>query len=163
MPPQNPSISSALRQNIQKINIFKELSDDEIDILVKHAKLRSLDEGELLFRQGDKGDFFAVIVDGRVEIARHTEKDTPVAIASLANGATLGEMSLLSKETRSASAIATEPSIIFILSKQSFDELIETSPRCGVKVLQKIAIILCENVRRTSALFADSIEPYLLS
>ena len=158
---QHKSISSILRHNIQQLDLFTNLSGDEVDILVKHAKIRSLDENEALFRQGDNGDFLAIVIEGRIEITKHTENDTPVAIASLTHGATLGEMALIDHETRSASAIATEPSTVFVLSRQSFDKLIEQSPRCGVKLIRKIATILCSNIRRTSSLFADSIEPHL--
>lgn len=158
---QYNTIASVLRNNIRQLDLFTNLSDDDIDILVKHAKIRSLDEDEALFHEGDNGDFFAIVIEGRVEITKHTEKETPVAIASLTHGATLGEMALIDHETRSASAIATEPSTVFVLSRQSFDKLIEQSPRCGVKLIQKIATILCSNIRRTSNLFADSIEPSL--
>ena len=161
MTTQHNTISSILRHNIRQLDLFTNLSDDEIDILVKHAKIRSFDEDEPLFHQGDNGDFFAIIIEGRVEITKHTENDTPVAIASLTHGATLGEMALIDHETRSASAIAIEPSTVFVLSRQSFDKLIEQSPRCGVKLIQKIATILCSNIRRTSNLLADSIEPSL--
>lgn len=161
MTAKNNTISSILRRNIQQLDLFTNLSGDEIGILVKHAKIRSLDEDEALFHQGDNGDFLAIVIEGRIEITKHTENDTPVAIASLTHGATLGEMALIDHETRSASAIAIEPSTVFVLSKQSFDKLIEQSPRCGVKLIQKIATILCSNIRRTSNLFADSIEPSL--
>lgn len=163
MTAQQSSISSTIRQNIRKLELFTDLSDDEIGILVKHAKIRSLDGDETLFKQGDNGDFFAVVIAGRIEITKLTEKDTPVAIASLTHGATLGEMALIDHETRSASAIATEPSTVFVLSRESFDTLIDQSPRCGVKLIRKIATILSRNIRETSNLFAESVEPGLRS
>ncbi len=161
MTAQPNSISTILRRNIQQLDLFTSFSADEIDILVKYAKIRSLDEGEFLFHQGDHGDFLAIVIEGRIEITKHTQNDTPVAIVSLTHGATLGEMALIDHETRSASAIAGEPSTVFVLSKQSFDRIVEQEPRCGVKLIQKIAKILCANIRRTSDLFADSIEPSL--
>jgi len=153
------SISSTLRHNIRQLELFTDLSDDEIDVLVKHAKIRSLDINEALFHEGDAGDFFAVVIDGCIDITKHTEKETPVAIASLTYGATLGEMAIIDQETRSASAIAATPSTVFVLSRHSFDTLVEQSPRCGVKLIRKIASILCKNIRRTSRLFTHSIEP----
>lgn len=163
MTTQHNTISSILRQNIQQLELFTDLSDDEINILVRHAKIRSLVEDEALFHEGDNGDFFVIVIEGRIEITKHTENGTPVSIASLAKGATLGEMALIDHETRSASAAATEPSTVFVLSRQSFDSLIEQYPRCGVKLIRKIATILCYNIRQTSNLFADSIEPSLLA
>lgn len=163
MSAQHGTVSSAIRQNVRQLSLFSSLSDDEIDILVKHSKIRSLVEDELLFRQGDEGDFFAVIIDGRLEITKHTQKETPVALASLSRGDTLGEMALIDDDTRSASAVAVEPSSVLILSRKSFNLLVDQYPRCGTKLLRKIAIILCNHIRETSKLFAESIEPTLLS
>jgi len=152
------TISAILRQNIRQLELFTSLSDDEIDILVKHAKIHSLVEDEVLFNEGDDGDFFAIVIEGRIEIKKLSDNDQPITIATLTSGATLGEMSLIDHETRSASAIAAEPSTVFILSRQSFDSLVDQSPRCGVTLIRKIATILCATIRRTSNLFADSIE-----
>jgi len=160
---QPGAISSAIRQNVRQLELFSSLSDEEIDILVKHSKIRSLDEDEALFHQGDDGDFFAIVMEGRIEIAKHTKKDTPVALASLSRGDTLGEMALIDQETRSASAIATEPSSVLVLSRKSFDLLVNQYPRCGTKLLRKIASILCSHIRETSKLFAETIEPNLLT
>ncbi len=163
MATQPGRISSTIRQNVRQLKLFSSLSDDEIDILVRHSKIRSLDEDEVLFHQGDDGDFFAIIIDGRIEITKHTEKETPVALASLTSGDTLGEMALIDQETRSASAIAIEPSSVFVLSRKSFNLLVDQYPRCGTKLLRKIAIILCNHIRETSRLLAETIEPSLLT
>lgn len=162
MTTQPGTISTTIRQNVRQIELFSSLSDDEIDILVKHSKIRSLVEDEVLFHQGDDGDFFVIIIDGCIEITKHTENETPVALASLTRGDTLGEMALIDQETRSASAIATEPSSVFLLSRKSFDMLIDQYPRCGTKLLRKLATILCKHIRNTSILLAETIEPSLL-
>jgi len=160
---QSGSISSAIRQNVRQIDLFNGLLDDEIDILIKHSKIRALGEDETLFVQGDDSDFFVVIIDGRIEITKYSDKETPVSLASLTKGDTLGEMALFTQETRSASATATVPSIVLILSRASFDLLVYQNPRCGTKLLRKLAIILCSHLRKTSKMFAETIEPHLLT
>lgn len=159
MTTQENSIASTLRNNIRQLELFTNLLDEEINVLVKHAKIHSLDQGEMLFQEGDDGDFFAIVIDGQIDITKQTENEHPIAIASLTNGATIGEMALIDHETRSASAVAAKPSTIFVLSRQSFDTLIDQSPRCGVKLIRKIATNLCSTIRHTSNLFADSIAP----
>lgn len=158
MATQKSSISATIRQNIRQLSLLSSLEDDELDILIKHAKIHSLVEGEALFNEGDDGDFFAIIVDGMIEIQKRGEGTTPITIATLTNGATLGEMSLIDRDTRSASAIAAAPTTVFALSRQSFDTLVFQSPRCGVKLIRKIATILCGIIRKTSDQFADSLE-----
>lgn len=163
MTEQRSSISQAIRQNIQQLELFTDLSSEEIDSVVKHSKIKSLDEDEVLFDQGDAGDFLAIIIEGRIEITKVTDKDTPVALASLSKGATLGEMALVTQEPRSASAIASEPSTVFVLTRLSFDTLVTQSPQCGIKLIRKIAQILSNHIRQTTNVFAESIEPSLLS
>lgn len=158
MTTKHGSVALTFRQNMRKLELFTTLSDDEIDILVKHARIRSLDKDQVLFHEGDNGDFFAIVIEGSIDIKKHTEHRTPVTITTLRRGATLGEMALIDHETRSASAIAAEPSTFFVLSKQGFETLIEQSPQCGIKVMRKIATILCKTIRRNSAIFATSIE-----
>lgn len=162
MSTQPSTISSAIRQNVRQLELFSDLFDEEITILLRHSKIHSLVEGEALFNQGDNGDFFAVIIDGRIEITKHTAKDTPVALASLTSGDTLGEMALIDQDTRSASAVAIEPSSVFVLSRTSFDMLVDQYPHCGTKLLRKLAKILCSHIRETSKLLAETIEPSLL-
>lgn len=157
------SISSTIRQKVRQIDLFSGLFDDEIDILIKHSKIRSLVEDEPLFLQGDESDFFVVIIEGRIEITKFTEKATPVSLASLTRGDTLGEMALFDQEKRSATATAMAPSIVLVLSRASFDLLIDQHPRCGTKLLRKLAIILCGHLRKTSKMFAETIEPNLLT
>jgi len=155
---QHGRISSAVRQNIRQIALFSDLSDDEMDILVGHFKIRTLDEDEVLFNQGDRGDFFAIILEGRLEITKITKQDTPIALASLAKGETLGAMALIDQEARSATAVAVEPSTVFIIPKETFDTVVENYPRFGVKLLRKIAKTLCEKIRETSTMFAEYAE-----
>ena len=152
------TVSSTIRQNIRQLELFTSLSDDEIDILLKHAKIHSLVEEEILFNEGDDGDFFAIVIEGLIEIRKQGDTEQPITIATLSSGATLGEMSLIDYETRSASAIAAQPSTLFILSRQSFDTLVDQSPRCGVTLIRKIATILCATLRRTSTMFTDSLD-----
>ncbi len=148
MSTQQNSISSAIRQNIRSLNLFSTLLDDDIDILARYGRVRSLDKGEALFREGDTGDFFAIILEGTMDICKEVEGDSPVLLNTLGKGSTLGEMAIIDNETRSASAFACEPVTVFTLSRDGFDELVEISPRCGVKIIRKIASLLCENIRR---------------
>jgi len=155
---QHGRISSTVRKNIRQIALFNDLSEDEMDILVGHFKIRTLDENEVLFNQGDRGDFLAIILDGRLEITKITKQETPIALASLAKGDTLGAMALIDQEARSATAVAVEPSTVFIIPKETFDTVVENYPRFGVKLLRKIAKTLCDKIRETSTMFAEYAE-----
>jgi len=82
---------------------------------------RVLKEGEWLFREGDPGDTAFVIENGLLEICREEGGKTE-RIAQLGPGDVIGEMSLIDKLPRSASAFARLPTRLRVLTRQHFDE-----------------------------------------
>lgn len=86
----------------------------------KHQRL--LAEGECLFREGDPGDTAFVIENGLLEICREKEGGERERIAQLGPGELLGEMSLIDKLPRSASAFARQPTRVRVLTRENLDE-----------------------------------------
>ncbi len=85
------------------------------------AKLH-FEKDEIIFHEGDIGDFLYIIVSGRVSVQTtkdgHTEE-----IATLGSGEYFGEMALLNKNTRSATIVCLEPVDVLALKKSDFGEL----------------------------------------
>ncbi len=71
---------------------------------------RSLQQGEILFRQGDPGDLVYVIESGCVELSRDRTDGTGEILATYGPGTYFGELAPLYGLRRSAGARATETS-----------------------------------------------------
>jgi EAL domain-containing protein (putative c-di-GMP-specific phosphodiesterase class I) len=82
---------------------------------------RVLQEGEWLFREGDTGDTAFVIENGLLEVCRE-EDGKRERVAQLGPGDMIGEMSLIDKLPRSASAFARLPTRLRVLTRQHLDE-----------------------------------------
>ena len=82
---------------------------------------RILAEGEWLFREGDQGDTAFVIENGLLEVCREHDGKRE-RIAQLGPGDMIGEMSLIDKLPRSASAFARMPTRLRVLTRQHLDE-----------------------------------------
>ena len=76
---------------------------------------RVLKEGEWLFKEGDAGDTAFVIENGLLEICREENGKTE-HIAQLGPGELIGEMTLIDKLPRSASAFARQPTRLRVLT-----------------------------------------------
>lgn len=63
--------------------------------------------GEVLFSQGDVGDYVFIIINGSVDVCKETNGNKEI-VARLATGDILGEMAVLTDEPRCASCIAAE-------------------------------------------------------
>jgi CRP/FNR family transcriptional regulator, cyclic AMP receptor protein len=86
------------------IPLFSQLSDEEAKRLAAFATETSIAEGQILMKQGDYSTELIAIEEGSADVLRDGRK-----IASLKEGALIGEMGLLEREPRNADVIATSP------------------------------------------------------
>ncbi len=93
-----------------------------------------IDEGEVIFREGDYGEEMFFIIKGKVKV--YLEKDgQEIVLNDLKEGEFFGEMSLLEGLKRSANVKATEKTTLQVIDKKAFRGLLDESP-------QRIRIIL---------------------
>jgi CRP-like cAMP-binding protein len=81
--------------------------------------------GDVVIRQGDEGDFFYAIVDGRCTVARETPLNKEgVKLAELGRGDTFGEESLISGARRNATITMQTDGVLMRLAKDDFNTLL---------------------------------------
>jgi len=84
--------------------------------------------GQVIFREGDPGDFTIRIKSGRVEISK-TDQGTGKVLAELGPGEILGELSIFSNSPRIATATALEDTVVYVMrSKEVNAEMDKLSP-----------------------------------
>ena len=82
------------------IPLFSSLSNKERMELARHVDELPIKNGTVLTKQGDAGDAFYLIVEGRADVIRNGTK-----VAKLGPGDVVGEMALLDGESRSATVM----------------------------------------------------------
>ncbi len=79
--------------------------------------------GDFIFRQGDVGDLFYVIVSGEVEMLKEVPNGQTSQLARLGKGEYFGESALLTGRRRHASARAITPVDLMCLGRDEFNNL----------------------------------------
>ena len=125
--------------------LFQGFPGNELAGIASVAGVAHLDRGQIVFHQGDPGDAFYMVVQGAVRITRDGHE---VAVLGPREG--FGEMAILDQETRSASAIAAEPTTLLRIDRDSFDQLIEQNP----SLARGIYRVLNQRLRNTLAQLA---------
>lgn len=92
-------------------------------VLSKRKRYRS---GEVIFREGSFGQCAYIIESGQVEI-RLEGSDGDVCLNTLGIGEIFGEMAVIDGSPRSASAIASEPCDLVIVSREAISERIDSA------------------------------------
>jgi len=99
---------------------------------------RTVDAGEFVFRQGDKGIDLYVIQSGAVEISRG-EGDERVVMATLRQGAFFGEMSVLESMPRDADAIAVTRTDLLVITQGGLLIRLRRDPTFAVEMLHQLS------------------------
>ena len=81
---------------------------------------------EYLFKQGDRANYAFIIESGIVEVSHH-QGDRKLVLSNLGEGDVLGEMSIIDKTPRTATAQAIEPTRVLAIPLDFLNKKIEDS------------------------------------
>lgn len=112
---------------LARVPLFAGLSDEALAALRDQLRTRTFEIGETIFREGDRGDTLFVILRGLAMVQVGQGADAEV-VARLRRGDVLGEMSLLTGEPRSATAVAAFPTITLELDRAVYTALLARHP-----------------------------------
>ena len=115
-----------------------DFSWQEILQLASYMVLADFPRGAWLCREGRYDRFLYIIVSGSAEVIKESAVHESAVIATLLEGQTLGEMSLIDGEPRSASVRARTDCQVLALSSNAFNHLLDERPRLGNGLLLKI-------------------------
>ena len=143
---------------LRGVSFFDGFNMDELTIISKYINIFTVKKGEILFREGEKGDYICFVLDGCLDVIKKSENNSNVEITSVSKGRLIGEMSIVDHIPRSATIKARSKSKLASLSLEGFELILNDHPKIGVKVLKGLLRYLSENMRKTTKRFADSKE-----
>jgi CRP-like cAMP-binding protein len=145
------SFAAQIHALIPKCALLENFSAAEVRLLAQFMQVYRAEPGMEVLREGDGGDFMLMVIEGRVEVAKRDQWNTPHSLASVDAGKTLGEMSMIDGEARFATCTAAEATLIAVLGRESLARIIVEQPMLGAKLLMELVLILSQRLRATSA------------
>jgi sigma-B regulation protein RsbU (phosphoserine phosphatase) len=102
--------------------------------------------GTVLFREGDYGDRFYILLDGQIAIVKALGSDDERLLGLRGAGEFVGEMSLLSQDgLRTASVRVESDSRVLELTRADFDALLHRYPLLAYEMLRVLSLRLRES------------------
>ena len=135
--PQEQRAALPLKELLAQVTYFQNFTDLELRKLIEVGYRKRLSAQEFLFREGDSGDAFYIILSGSVEV--FVEKIDKY-LTTLSTGNFLGELALMLGVPRTASVRGKEDTILFVIHQKSFKKLLHEHPdllEVVVKELEK--------------------------
>jgi CRP-like cAMP-binding protein len=132
-----------------------EFSFDQLKKLVRYMSVYDVAQGTVLFCEGEKSAYMVLIIKGRVDVVKFDSHRTPKKITTIGPGKTIGEMSIIDGEPRSASAVTGSDATLFVMTAAQFNGLNEAMPGIGITLALKIAKQMSQYLRQTSGRLID--------
>jgi len=112
------------------------------DLFSRDSDLIELKSGDVLFREGEIGDYMYVLVNGTAEISVGGKP-----VEQLGHGAIAGEMAVIERSPRSATVTATSDCMLARIDEKRFNYLVSHTPHFSVEVMR----VMADRLRRADA------------
>lgn len=133
----------------------KELSAEEAILLGDLLLSRELADGEFLITEGTTDDSLHLLLEGKLEVVKHTGADGMASLAVLRKGDLAGELSFIDGQQHTVGLRALCETQVLSLKRDSFEKIIEEQPWLMYKVMRAIARSTHQILHRMNS---DSIE-----
>ena len=127
-----------LEEIIRQIPLFAGLAPAQIAKLCGASQRIVINAGDTLIEEGAPGEALFIILSGELEITKRADGHD-IVLATRKAGEFLGEMSLLERSPRTASARAIRQTELLEIDAAAFQHLIETNPAIATTILRTIA------------------------
>jgi ATP-binding cassette subfamily B protein len=115
-------------QRLAAIPIFSGVGKELLARLAARFTTMDVPIGQTLFEEDERGDKLYVIVRGRVGISRRGPGGAELHVSVLEDGDFFGEIALLEEVRRTATVRALAPTLLLVLDRGEFQELLAEAP-----------------------------------
>jgi len=143
---------------LKKVDMFRGLSPRQLESLAQVSEERKYRGGEAVFTEHSSGADVYIIKKGKVCIELGLKgKSNAATIQRLGVGQIFGELALVDRRGRSATAICENDCEIITIDRDKLNELFERDSPLGYVVMRNLAQLLAGRLRRTDLMLVASV------
>ncbi len=141
-------------ETLLKLELFEDLSADEIDEISLFSKMHHLDDGTLLIQENDVDRFdLYVLCNGSLEVvSRNSEITSAEVVISKDEKEIFGEIGWLCQKKRTADVRCYGPVKVIQIDGERLRKLVQQNPRVGYNIMRRTAVMVAESLAQTSGL-----------
>ena len=132
---------------LREVPLFSEMDDDEVAGIRAIMEEKKFKPGQVIIREGEKGDLFYVVTAGRAEVLIRDADGTELILNEVGPGGFFGELSMLTNEPRAARVRAVEQITTLVLERDEFFAFLRTHAHAAIDVMVELGGRLHENDR----------------
>ncbi|HSC86009.1 MAG TPA: cyclic nucleotide-binding domain-containing protein, partial [Polyangiaceae bacterium] len=130
---------------LARMRLFRPLSDRELLRVLQVTDISEYADGAVVMTQGETGNELFIVLTGQVKVYRGD-----AVIATLGQGAHVGEMALVRNQPRSATVKAFGPAELMVIRRPDFLTLLRNEHALAVKLLWQFLGVVADRLAETS-------------
>jgi CRP-like cAMP-binding protein len=143
---------------LEKVDIFRGLSPKQFESLGQISEERRYRTGEVIFAEQSPGHEMYVVKNGKVCIELGLKgKSEAATVHRVGAGQIFGELSLVDRKKRSATAVCENDCELVAINQEKLDELFKQDTQLGYVIMKNLAELLAGRLRRTNLQLVASI------
>ena len=145
--------------DLRHASVFKEATDDDLKLFVENSILRTIEEGEFFFFQGDPATYFYVLVSGRAKLLQSNPAGQQVNLRTINEWQMFGALGAVRPNaTYPATAQALEPSSALAIKSEFLHDIMQTRPYLNISLMQLMTGYIMEMQERYRELATERVE-----
>lgn len=132
-----------IAQHLHHSLLFKDITPGELAAFAEVARVRIIQEGQYVYRQGSESEVFYVIAEGEVELAIENEHGATRLVGRIGPGGHFGETGILAAKPRSLSVRAVSDLVVICFDKRYF----RTAFLSNNRIHRQLDSVLAERLR----------------
>ena len=149
-------VASAAELALDDIPVLAGLSEGDKALIAGRLCRADYSAGDVVIRQGDTDRSLFIVAKGTTTVRVHVGGNgRQVRLASYSRGTVFGEMALLDRQPRSATVIADNDVVCYVLSEDAFNALIAERPLIAVRLLANLARELSFRLRNATRMISE--------
>lgn len=135
---------------LKAMRLLSQIPERQLAGLAEFLRAKEFEPGAVVFQEGSTGMSLYFVSSGRVRISKSNSNGTSTDLAMLGPGDFFGEMALIEEATRSASAIALGPCVLFELFHGDLTRWVKSNPQQALQFFAELVHLQSNRLRRTS-------------
>lgn len=136
----------AVTFHLHKLPLLNGVDDAVINKVARVLQVRSAERGQAILHKGGPGTHLLFLLSGRLQAVDITEDGREIGLSFLMAGDYFGELSVIDGQPRSATVMASEPSVYALLSRADALELMHNNPLVAERMFKRLVV----GIRRAS-------------
>ena len=146
-------------KELRRVNVLQEATDEDLILFVENGILRSIEEGEFFFMQGDPAAFFYILIAGKAKLLQSNPSGQQVNLRTINAWELFGALGI-SKPSANypATAQALESSTVLAIESKFMQTMLKTRPQIAFGLMNLMTSYIQEMQARYRELATERVE-----